>query len=416
MAVVERQRSQPHTRHAFALVLASLGFVSLGLPEGMLGVAWPSIRATFNLPLDALGLLIASFAAGYFVASAVSGRVIARFGIGTALAASCGLTGSCLVGYALSGSWSTMVALAAVLGAGAGTIDGGLNTYAAVTYGPRTLNWMHAAFGLGAATGPLIMTVILSSGLVWNVGYAVVAIAQLGLAAGYWLTRRQYAQAPTRTAASVDANADLHVSAAPQHTARSLSSLARQPVLWLSLGLFFVYVGMEAGAGQWSFSLFTLARDMPAALAGVLVSAYWASLTLGRVLFGALVPRVSTDRVLRGCMAACIVAASLLWANIPVVSWLALAVLGLAFAPIFPVLIAETPARLGRAQAANVIGWQVAAAVLGGATLPALLGVLASHASLEVVGPALVLAGAVQLGLYVTLVRCGARARTSETL
>lgn len=388
-------RVQPDTRHALTLALASLGFVSLGLPEGMLGVAWPSIRASFHLPLEALGVLIASFAAGYFVSSAVSGRVIGRLGIGTLLAVSCGLTGTCLIGYALAPSWSTMVALAAFLGVGAGTIDSGLNTYAAVAHGPRTLNWMHAAFGLGAAVGPLIMTAILSSGLAWNAGYAVVAVAQLGLAAGYWLTRRQFAGRA----------ADHRVRAEPRLPSRSSSSLLRSPLLWLGLALFFVYCGMEAGTGQWSFSLFTLSREMPAALAGALVSAYWASLTLGRVVFGALVPKISSERLLRGCMLLCILAAGLLWANIPVVSWLALAVMGLAFAPIFPILIAETPARLGHAQAANAIGLQVAAAVAGGAALPALLGVLAARVSLEVLCPALLVAGVAQLVLHEVLTR-----------
>jgi fucose permease len=388
-------RVQPDTRHALTLALASLGFVSLGLPEGMLGVAWPSIRASFDLPLEALGVLIASFAAGYFVSSAVSGRVIGRLGIGTLLAVSCGLTGTCLIGYALAPSWSTMVALAAFLGVGAGTIDAGLNTYAAVAHGPRTLNWMHAAFGLGAAVGPLIMTAILSSGLAWNAGYAVVAVAQLGLAAGYWLTRRQFASRA----------ADHRVRAEPRLPSRSSSSLLRSPLLWLGLALFFVYCGMEAGTGQWSFSLFTLSREMPAALAGALVSAYWASLTLGRVVFGALVPKISSERLLRGCMLVCILAAGLLWANIPVVSWLALAVMGLAFAPIFPILIAETPARLGHAQAANAIGLQVAAAVAGGAALPALLGVLAARVSLEVLCPALLVAGVAQLVLHEVLTR-----------
>src|SRR5262249_2786234 len=122
-------RVQPTTRPTLTLALASLGFVSLGLPEGMLGVAWPSIRATFDLPLEALGVLIATFAAGYFISSAVSGRVIGRLGIGTLLALSCGLTGTCLIGYAVAPSWSAMVALAAFLGVGAGAIDGGLNTY-----------------------------------------------------------------------------------------------------------------------------------------------------------------------------------------------------------------------------------------------------------------------------------------------
>jgi fucose permease len=395
MAVAAPRRLQPRTPPALTLVLASLGFVSLGLPEGMLGVAWPSIRATFDLPLDALGLLIATFAAGYFASSAVSGRLMGRFGIGTVLAVSCGLTGSCLVGYAVSNSWSTMVGLAALLGVGAGAIDGGLNTYAAVAHGPRTLNWMHAAFGLGAATGPLIMTAILGSGLAWNVGYALVAVAQLCLAAGYWLTRERFTSGSTPRRVRVE----------PGAASGARSTLLRQPLLWLSLGLFFVYVGMEAGTGQWSFSLFTLSRAMPAAVAGALVSAYWASLTIGRVLFGALVPRISSERLLRGCMLGCILAAGLLWANIPVFSGLALAVLGLAFAPIFPILIAETPARVGHAQAADVIGLQVAAAVAGGAALPALLGVLSARLSLEVLGPALVLAGLVQLGLHEALVR-----------
>ncbi len=394
--VVSLERSRPKTRPRLTLLLASLGFVSLGLPEGMLGVAWPSIRATFDLPLDALGLLIATFAIGYFASSAVSGRIIGRFGIGSVLAASCGLTGTCLIGYAISASWSSMVALAALLGLGAGAIDGGLNTYAATAYGPRTLNWMHAAFGLGAAAGPLIMTAILSSGLAWNVGYAVVAAAQLCLAVGYWITRQRF------TYPSADHAGHRRP---PQRARGSMAALLRQPVLWLSLGLFFVYVGMETGTGQWSFSLFTLARDMPAALAGALVSVYWASLTLGRVLFGALVPRIGSDRLLRGCMLACILAAGLLWANIPVVSWVAVAALGLAFAPIFPVLIAQTPARLGAAQAANAIGLQVAAAVAGGAVLPGLLGVLSVRLSLEVLGPALVIAGIVQFILHEALTR-----------
>src|SRR5947207_10347579 len=104
-----------------ALLMASLGFVSLGLPEGLLGVAWPSIRASFDLPLDALGFLLATFATGYFVSSAVSGRVLSRFGIGEALAASCAITGTSLVGYSVAPSWPAMVVLGGVLGLGAGT-------------------------------------------------------------------------------------------------------------------------------------------------------------------------------------------------------------------------------------------------------------------------------------------------------
>jgi fucose permease len=381
---------------AITLGLASLGFVSLGLPEGMLGVAWPSIRASFGLPLDALGLLLGTFATGYFVSSAVSGRVLTRLGIGQALAISCGLTGVSLLGYALSPAWLSMVALAGVLGLGAGTIDAGVNTYAAVAHGARVLNWMHAAFGLGAAVGPLIMTAIIGSGLAWNFGYAIVAVAQLGLAIGYWLTRHRYARphhAPRAEAAHTSARTE------------SLPGLVRQPVALLCMALFFVYVGLEAASGQWSFSLFTLSRGTPVGIAGVLVSAYWASLTVGRILFGVLVSHVSSERLLRVCMLVTVVAAGLIWFNVPVVSWLALAVLGLVYAPVFPVLIAETPARFGAAQTANAVGLQVAAAVAGGAALPSLIGVLAARISLEVVGPCLVVGGLVELCVYELLVR-----------
>jgi fucose permease len=164
-------------------------------------------------------------------------------------------------------------------------------------------------------------------------------------------------------------------------------------------------VGLEVAASQWSFSLFTLARGAPTTVAGILVSAYWASLTLGRVLFGVIVTRVSTTTLLRVCMLAATVAGGLIWLDVPVLSWLALALLGLALAPIFPVLIADTPGRLGMAQAANAVGLQVAAAMLGGAALPATVGVLAARLGLEVVGPCLVGLAVGQLLLHEALVR-----------
>src|SRR5712691_9876205 len=203
------------------LALASLGFISLGLPEGLLGVAWPSIRATFDLPLDALGLLLATFAGGYFVSSALSGRLLTSFGIGSVLSTSCATTGVCLLGYALAPSWPAMVILGGVLGIGAGIIDSALNTFAAVHYGSRVLNWMHAAFGLGAAVGPLVMTAILSAGLSWHLGYVSVALAQLGLAVGYWRTRQRFINAAPATTASTSSES---------HSARHV---LRNPLIWI---------------------------------------------------------------------------------------------------------------------------------------------------------------------------------------
>jgi fucose permease len=274
-------------------------------------------------------------------------------------------------------------------------------------------------FGVGAAIGPLIMTAILASGLAWNLGYLLVAVAQLGLGVAYWLTRKSYSTSPKppqgdkADGAMVDPLASQGTAAAAQPSDfTSTRALYRTRVAWLSLALFFIYVGLEVTAGQWSFSLFTLSRGTPTTLAGVLVSAYWASLTLGRVLFGFVVSRVSVHQLLRACMLVTVVAAGVIWLNIPLASWLALAVLGFVFAPIFPVLIAETPARLGVGQTANAIGLQVAAAVLGGATIPAAIGVLATRTSLEVIGPCLLAAGVVQLILHEALLRSTSTARS----
>jgi fucose permease len=359
---------------AVSLALASLGFVSLGLPEGLLGVAWPSIRATFDLPLDALGLLFTTFAGGYFLASAVNGRVLARAGVGTVLSASCALTGLCLLGYSLSPLWLGMVGLAAFVGAGGGTIDAALNVYA-TQHGARVLNWMHAAFGLGAAIGPLIMTTVLSSGASWSVGYALVGLAQLGLAIGYGVMRDRFN------------TATVHIESSARSGFKALLSL---PQAWVSIALFFVYVGMEVTAGQWTFSLFTGARGLDTVTAGVMISTYWGSLTVGRIVFGVLVSHVKVDQLLRGCMAIALLASVVLWLNVPLLSLLALAVIGLMEAPIFPSLIALNPERMGPQHTSDIVGLQVAAAVLGGASIPAVVGLLAARLGLEVIGPLIV--------------------------
>jgi fucose permease len=374
------------------LSLASIGFVSLGLPEGLLGVAWPSIRATFGLSLDALGMLLATFAAGYFVASAVNGRILAWAGVGAVLSASCAITGLCLVGYALAPSWGLMVALGAALGAGGGTIDAALNVYGAIRHGARVLNWMHAAFGLGAAVGPLIMTAILTRGAEWNLGYLGVGIAQLSLALGYGLLRRRFSITGPRPDTG-----------APHVDRASMRVLLRGPMTWLSMGLFGVYAGMEIATGQWTFSLFTEGRGIPATTAGVWVSAYWASLTVGRILFGLLVSHVNVDGLLRACMLIAILASGLVWLN--ALPLLALATIGLVLAPIFPSLIATSATRFAAEHTADVIGLQVAGAVLGGAALPGIVGVLAARLGLEVVGPCLVGLAVALFVLHESLIR-----------
>lgn len=386
---------------AVPLILVGLGFVSLGLPEGSLGVAWPSIRESFSLPLDALGFLFGSFASGYVVSSALSGRIFARVGTATALAVSCLPSGAALLGYSVSPSWPPMIVLACVLGLGAGTIDSGLNAYAAVQYGSRVLNWIHAAFGIGAALGPVLMTGAVTGGLGWQRAYAVLGLAQICLGIGYAVLGRSFA--PRRSSRGIPSPGNQSTGHAPRRP-RDRSSHSH-PALWIGAAVFFLYVGVEATVGQWTFTLVTLGDGQPPTLAGLLISAYWGSLTVGRLLFGAIAPHIRSQTLLRACMFACLVAAAVLPIGVPVLHLFAVPLLGLLLAPIFPVLIAETPMRLGEQATPDAVGIQVAAAVLGGAAIPAFVGVLAERLGLAMIGVSCVAAAAGQLVLYEVLIR-----------
>jgi fucose permease len=284
-----------------------------------------------------------------------------------------------------------MVALGVLSGLGAGAIDAGVNTYVATRYSPRMVNWLHACYGIGATSGPVIMTSVLAADLPWQWGYGIVGLGQLVLALCFGLTHTWW---PAATAAR---DTSAHT---PVRTVSSRSTL-RLPVVWLGIAVFFLYTGMEAATGTWTYSLFTEARAIPASTAGMWVSMYWGSLTVGRLLSGAIVSYVSVSLLLRLCIIGVALGATLIWLNLTsMLSCVGLALIGLALAPIFPSLIATTPERLGNAHTANGVGFQIAAAVLGQALLPGMMGILARHLGLEIVGPALLAAALGLLVLY----------------
>jgi fucose permease len=201
-------RMMRRRRSSLLLVgLAYLGFVSIGLPDGLLGVAWPSIRAYFDLPLDALGALLIMFTMGYLLSSFNSGRLLTHINVGSLLALSCLATAVSLLGYALAPQWWMMVVLGMLAGLGAGAIDAGLNTYAATHFSARSVNWLHACYGVGATIGPLLMTSVLMADRPWQWGYGMVGVWQLLLAGGFGLTYQWWpitsASAKTPAAAPV---------------------------------------------------------------------------------------------------------------------------------------------------------------------------------------------------------------------
>ncbi|MEM8533813.1 MAG: MFS transporter [Chloroflexota bacterium] len=377
-------------RPSFVLLLvAYLGFISLGLPDGTLGIAWPSLRTTFNLPLDAIGAILASTGLGYLLSSFNSGRILARFGVGRLLLVSSLLMAISLFGYALAPFWWMFLTCGVIAGLGSGAIDAGLNAYATNNFGNRHINWLHACYGLGATLGPLIMIAPLQLGYAWRWGYVVVGIILSLMTIVFAFTLSLW-ESP-------------HTPSEDDTTPEQVSALAtlQHPIVWLHICLFFIYTGLEVTAGQLTYTLFTEGRGVDGALAGVWVSIYWGSLTVGRIVFGILTERFNEHRLLRASMLFLIGGGLLVWLpGVPLISFVGLALMGFTLAPIFPLLMAQTPQRLGAGRAMHAVGFQVSAAMLGAAALPALTGALAQRISLEVVGPALCAMGIVLILLY----------------
>ena len=364
----------PRSGPRLVIALAFVAFVSLGLPDGVLGVAWPSVRATFGRPLSHLGALLACSTGGYLLSSFLGGQFVRAVGVGRLLLASSLLVAVSLAGISLAASWRVMVMFAVVGGLGGGAIDAGINTFAASRFSARVVNWLHACWGIGASTGPVLMTAVLARGLPWRVGYEILGVVLALLSLLFLLTLRMWTMdSATGSAAHAEGTA-------------SIGEALRRPVVWMQLVLFFLYCGIESTAGQLLYSLFTESRGMRTTTAGLATGGYWASLTAGRIVFGQLAASVSRRSVLRIGLGLAPIASLLLWSNAG--QWVSIggaALLGFALAPVFPTLISVTPDRVGRYFAPQAVGFQVAVANVGIATLPWLVAVVARRAGLETV-------------------------------
>lgn len=391
------------------LLLAYFAFISLGLPDGLLGVAWPSMATEFRVGTDAVGLLLFAATAGYLVSSVAAGFSLARLGVGRLLAGSTALASLALAGYGLSPGLGFLVPCALIAGFGAGAIDAGLNAYAAGAFGPRHMNWLHAFFGLGVAIGPLIMTGVLSGGLSWHWGYGIVASGQALLAVAFAVTARLWARHGTpgtaaagRDPAATGTAGDSHrASGGEQPAATRIAATLVLPAVWLSAAAFAVYVALEMTAGLWAYLFLIDGRGVSAAVAGICVSAYWASLFVGRVVQGFIVERVGVTRILVGSLFGLLVGSVLV--AVPAPAWLAVAglmVIGFAAAPVFPLLTLTTKDRVGAAHADRAIGVQMGATGLGGSLIPAGVGVVIERVGEQALGPALVVLSLLLLGLY----------------
>jgi len=360
-------------------MLALGSFVVLGLPDGILGTAWPSMRVTFGSPVGDLGLILLLATSGSVLVTVFVGTLIQRLGVPAllAVAGSCSALG--VAGFALAPGLGLVLGAAVLGGAAAGMMDAGLNTAIALSGRQRLLNLLHGAYGVGTAIGPLVVTAAILTGS-WRSAYLLLIVLDLVIAVS-WLRHRRDAPAP----APAEKTQALEPRSAAQWSRRRYGL-----VVAVGMSVFFLYTGLEVGAGEWEASFCRGHLGLSTSATGLATFGYWGALTAVRISL-ALVPRpVAPRTVVRAGSALAVIATAVIWWQPgPTVTVIAFAVLGGALAGVFPALVSLTPVRIGERRAQHVIAWQVGAAAAGGAGISALIGLLIGATSLAVLGPSL---------------------------
>jgi fucose permease len=406
--------------------LALGSFVVLGLPDGMLGPAWPEMRQTFGAPIADLGLILLVSTAGSVAVSAFVGWLILRIGVPALLAAAgiCAALGA--AGFALAPGLWLILAVAVLVGVAAGMMDGGLNTAIGLAGRPRLLNLLHAAYGVGTTIGPLLITVAIVTGS-WRPAYVVLAGLNLVMAT-LWLRQRRRDRLHAAPEPAVSASPPAHTRTSPPeapvnpstpadpsnakttvsptrpsletgkpHPSEGWSRRRSSAAVITGMVLFFVYTGVEVGAGQWEASYCRGHLGLSASAAAIATFGYWAAFTGARIVLAVLPRQIELTRIIRwGSVLGVVGAAAIWWQPNRVVALAGFIVLAGGLSGVFPALIGLTPARLGHRRAEHVIAWQVGAAAAGGSGLSAFLGLLIGLYGLQILGPALTI-GAVLL-------------------
>ena len=349
----------------------------------MLGIAWPSMRVSLDAPFVGLGLLVAAMTVAQFAASAASGLLRERLGTIALLLISVGAAAGGLAIFAVASGWWATILASAVLGFGLGLLDAAVNTEAALRGDVRFMGALHGAWAIGASLGPPLVGAMLVASDSWRPAYVAAAAAFALLGVATYAVRSDLGDAP-------------ELEAAPSGE----RSIGRTVVL--GCALMFVYVGIELGAGQWTYTRFTVDASLSDGLAGLAVFLYWSALAGGRIALAAFGDRVRPARLFDlsvfGALASAIGFSIL---PPPAAALVALPCLGAALSVFVPVLLYLTPRRIGSAAAPRAIGYQVAAGMIGGASLPAVVGLLMQSIDVAVLGPCLVTMAAVLAGLHV---------------
>lgn len=374
--------------------LSCLTYLGIGPAGSTLGLLWPSMRVSIHEPVGALGIVLVAGVLASAVSSALAGRALSRRAAGPLLALGASAVGAALAMEAVASALWVLVAGSAVFGLGFGAIDSALNVYAAGHFGARDINWIHASYGLGATLGPLLITALLRNGVSWRGAMGSMAGLVAVVAAILAVARRRWEQPPTVITSPPPARGE----EGPRQRAGLVAGVAFTAV----------ETGIESAAGIWGYVFLTAGRGLPGVVAGVAVSAYWAMMFAGRALFGLVAGRLGPSRVLAWAVM-CVPLGALLMA-VPGPAFVAVAgmiALGLAAAPVFPLLTLTTAERVGGRGATTAVGLQVAASAIGSAALPSGIGLIIGAAGARALGPSLLVLSLAMCGVYRLMLGAG---------
>ena len=384
-----------------SLLLSYLAFLGISLPDGLFGVAWPSMSRDLGVPLGALGLMLPLGVASSMLSSASTGVLLARIGLGRLLATSIAVTGVALLTQSVAPVFWVVVATGVLIAAGNGAIDAGLNANAARRFTARQITWMHAVYGFGAAVGPLLFAGMAGFGLSWRWTFAVVAAVQGLLAVLFAATARTWAPAPPSTGGqavggrAVDARAvdgqAVGGRAVDGRPGVDRGGFRMPAVFWPGAALFAVQTGVESATALWAFVFLTGARGVSLGVAAATVSGYWAALLVGRLVLGPVADRTGARPVLLVGLAGMAGGAALLLVPSAGAALAGIVLIGLSAAPMYPLLMLTTKDRVGADLADRAVGVQGAASALGSATMPALIGLLIGPLGAAVIAPCVLL-------------------------
>ena len=352
-----------------------LAFISLGLPDSLLGSAWPAMYREFAVPVSYAGGISAIISIGTVISSLQSDRLTKRLGTGRVTALSVLTTAVALFGFSVSHSFAALCLWAIPYGLGAGSVDASLNNYVALHYASRHMSWLHCMWGLGASLGPYIMGYALTGGG-WSTGYRIISLLQFALAAALLLTLPLWKTKATGTAG------------AERPQPLPLKKVIRIPGAKEVMAAFFCYCAVEQTAILWASSYLALRWGLSAQEAASHASLFFVGITAGRALSGFLTLKFSDTQMIR--LGQAVLLAGVLCLLLPFGTSSALTglvLVGLGCAPVYPSIIHSTPDRFGADQSQAIIGIQMASAYVGTCLMPPLFGLIANHISVSLLPP-----------------------------